>query len=234
MTSGEHARKRQHKLCYRRGSIRASITSKSLQTWPQVRQRVAVQVLLRADPAFIKGFIVGFPSGSAVWTDWYALLQRTWGPLWIWLQLEAVGDCDTSGRMWGFLDWVKGMTDMVTKAQCATNRCHLLLYLSSDSSKQTHGGRTVVYTISCCLFNSIWSKLDKADGRPPRAWFYQRFHPLKVILLNVTYCLITNFQIKCIVLAVPPPPPHTTHTHADTVTQFKPLREKPNLNTQSC
>lgn len=36
---------------------------------PQVWKTVPVEVLLRADPSFIKGFIVRFPTGTAVQTD---------------------------------------------------------------------------------------------------------------------------------------------------------------------
>ena len=66
------------------------------------------------------------PSGSAVRSDWYAPLQRTRGPLRIWLQLESVGKCDTPGRWRGFTCWVKGKSVTVTKAHWGANRCYLI------------------------------------------------------------------------------------------------------------
>lgn len=96
---------------------------------PQVWKTVPAQVLIRADPPFIKSFIVGFPSGTEVRTDWYAPLQRTAGPLWIWLQLEAVGrlwhpwaGCEVSCAEWK-------LKKTVSKAHWGANKCDVLSFL---------------------------------------------------------------------------------------------------------
>lgn len=134
-TLGQWEQQRDHKLYFQESLHHRLNNPESLQMW--WRKTVPVQVLLRADPPFIKGFFTGFPSGSAVWTDWYAPLQRTLGPLRIWLQLEAVGDCDISGRLWDFPSWVKGKEDTVTKAYWGANRCDRL----TDSSKYVKNRR---------------------------------------------------------------------------------------------
>lgn len=76
-----------HKLYFQESLHHCLNNPDSLQMW--WKKTVPVQVLLSDDPPFIKGFYMGFPSGSAVWTAWYAPVQRTWGHLWIWLYLEA-------------------------------------------------------------------------------------------------------------------------------------------------
>lgn len=103
-----------------------NITLIILNPYRWERKTVPVQVLLSADPPFIKGFSMGFPSGLLVWTDWYAPMQRTWGPLWIWLQLETVtplAGCKTSSTEWKVRKmWWQKLTEANTRVPCFTSQ----------------------------------------------------------------------------------------------------------------
>lgn len=124
---------------------------------PQVWKTVPVQVLLSADPPFIRGGIVGFPSSLAVGADWYAPVQSTWGPLWIRLQLEAVGDSGTLDRLWGFLCWVKAEEYMVSGAHWGVNRSSMPLLMTSLSDLCQYGHLTYLHMPSGIRACGYWS-----------------------------------------------------------------------------
>lgn len=107
---GEREPQRDHKLYFQESSHRCLNNPDSLKKW--WRKTVPVQVLLRPDPPFIKGLLYGISLrlSSVNWLIRFTAEDLRTSP-----DLASIKGCDTDGRVWGSLRWLKGEEDVVTK-----------------------------------------------------------------------------------------------------------------------
>lgn len=107
---GEREWQRDHKLYFQESSHRCLNNPDSLKKW--WRKTVPIQVLLSADPPFIKGLLYGISLrlSSVNWLIRFTAEDLRTSPV-----LASIRGCDADGRFRGSLGWLKGEEDVVTK-----------------------------------------------------------------------------------------------------------------------
>lgn len=117
-TLGKLGGMRDHELYFQESLHHRLNNPKSLQMW--WRKTAPVQVLLRAELPFIKGFFMGFPLRLS---NVNRLICSNAEDLRTSLNPTSIrGWCDTPPRLFGFPWWVQGKGDVVTTAQWGANR----------------------------------------------------------------------------------------------------------------